>query len=636
MRWAEWILRLLVTPSRPARRMPRLAVLPLEDRATPHAGELHAVEPPPATDPAVVKEEPPADAGTAKGGTGTGEVVAVDVNAPPEVRTGVVDDPATHNGEPVIYTMAPAPQPKAPFPQIGDKVWRDLNGNGTQDPGEPGLAFVTLQLYKGATLVGTTTSNGAGEYAFNRWNVTNGTADPADDGLKANTAYQIRVAGDQPALVGLRPTAANQGAGNAGELTDSDAAATATGAVLDLTLGTDELYPNYDLGYTTAVTIGNLVWHDANNNGVKDRGEAGIPGVTVRLLNAAGTTLIATTTTGADGSYLFTGLLPGTYVVEVPSANFATGGALAGYASSTGKPGSLGGPVEGMGIPEPDVKADGTDTGTMVNGAVRCLPVTVGASGAMENRAVDFGFFHSATLTGKVFIDKNANGRIDPEDTTGMANVKVRVAGPAGVFTALTDTSGTYTIAAVPAGTYTVTEVSQPAGYRSSTPNVANTSVAAGGTATVNFGEARMVDLKLGEGVSRATLTVGGTLVLTYRLKNLGTLDATGVVVNAQLPAGLKYLGYDVSGSVAAKYDAATQRINVGTLAAGAEVVAKVRVQSTRVGAVRLQATAQALESEDDVRNNATAVVVTTTPAGAVVPMAAAGSTSSWLLASRR
>jgi len=454
MRWAEWILRLFVSPSRPARRMPRLAVLPLEDRAVPSA------------------------------------------------------------------VPAVAAQPKAPFPQIGDKVWRDVNGNGAQDPGEPGLAFVTLQLFKGTTLVGTTTTNGAGEYAFNRWNVTNGTADPADDGLQANTAYEVRVAADQPALVGLRPTLSNQGAGNAGELTDSDATATATGAVLGLTLGADELYSNFDIGYTTAASVGNLVWYDANNNGVKDKTETGIPGVTVRLLDATGKTPIATTATGADGSYLFTGLLPGTYVVEVASGNFATGGALVGTMSSTGKPGqATGGPVEGLGIPAPNVKTDGTDTGILVNGAVRCQPVTVGGDAVMDNKAVDFGFFHAAALTGKVFIDTNGNGRIDPEDTTGLANVKVRVAGPAGTFTASTDATGTYTIGAIPAGVYTVTEVGQPAGYKSSTPNLATTSVAAGGTATVNFGEARAVDLKLTQGASHTTVGVGGMLTLTYRLK---------------------------------------------------------------------------------------------------------------------
>ena len=30
---------------------------------------------------------------------------------------------------------------------IGNFVWNDLNGNGVQDPGEPGIAGVTVRLY---------------------------------------------------------------------------------------------------------------------------------------------------------------------------------------------------------------------------------------------------------------------------------------------------------------------------------------------------------------------------------------------------------------------------------------------------------------------------------------------------------
>jgi len=152
--------------------------------------------------------------------------------------------------------------------------------------------------------------------------------------------------------------------------------------------------------------------------------------------------------------------------------------------------------------------------------------------------------------------------------------------------------------------------------------------VAGGGTATVNFGEARAVDLKLTQGASHTTVGVGGVLTLTYRLKNLGTLDATGVMVTAQLPAGFKYLGSEATGS-AAKYDPASQRITVGTLAPGAEVVVKVQVRSNVAGAVRLRATAQALEAEDNVQNNTAALVVTTAPPAAATPSAA---TLAWLL----
>ena len=187
-------------------------------------------------------------------------------------------------------------------------------------------------------------TDGQGAFAFNRWNVTNGTADTADDGLTAGTAYQIRVSAGQMALAGLRPTTANAGAD---ELRDSDAVAGAAGVTLDVTMGPDEIYSHYDVGYTAAATIGSTVWSDANNNGKKDLNEAGIPGVTVRLLDVTGTKEVATTTTGADGSYLFEGLVPGTYIVEVSQPNFATGGKLHGCSSSTGTPGQAAGAYEG-------------------------------------------------------------------------------------------------------------------------------------------------------------------------------------------------------------------------------------------------------------------------------------------------
>lgn len=45
---------------------------------------------------------------------------------------------------------------------IGDFVWNDLNGNGIQDSGEPGIAGVTVSLSNGAT----TTTSAAGAYSF--------------------------------------------------------------------------------------------------------------------------------------------------------------------------------------------------------------------------------------------------------------------------------------------------------------------------------------------------------------------------------------------------------------------------------------------------------------------------------------
>jgi uncharacterized repeat protein (TIGR01451 family) len=614
-------------------------VHPLEERTVPNATAAGPIDHPTESTPVavVVKEETPPvaaddtvihlDDPVVEPATGSGEAtkgevggVAPDGTVTPEEKIPpdgtVVDDPVAprNDGGVLMYSMnaaadtgPAAPKPKPPLPQIGDRVWLDQNANGQQDAGEPGIGFVTLQLYQENTLVGTTTTDGLGGYAFNVWNVDNGTADPSDNGLKANTAYQIRIPGGQMPLAGLRPTFVNVGTGNADEQRDSDASTTNSGAVLDFTMGTDEIYYHYDIGYVPAASIGNLVWSDANNNGKKDTNEPGIAGVTVRLLDEAGAQ-VATTTTALDGSYKFAGLLPGTYVVEVVAGNFTGSGALAGCSSSTGKPGQAGtGPVEGTGTPDPDSNAtDGDDNGTLVNAAVQCKPVTL--SGGADNQAVDFGFFHSASLNGRVYVDMNGNGRIDPEDTAGLAKVRIRVAGPAGTFIATTDANGNYQFGGLPAGTYAVTEA-QPAGYRSSTANLVTTALVSGPAGTVNFGEARMVDLRVTVTANHTTVGVGGMLILTYRVKNLGTLDATGVVLTAPMPGGYKLVSSDaVNGTT---YNSVTQRATIGTLAAGDEVKIQVKVKAIQPAAVRFRATVQAQELEDNLRNNSAAVIVT-------------------------
>lgn len=65
-------------------------------------------------------------------------------------------------------------------------------------------------------------------------------------------------------------------------------------------------------------SIGDRLWIDTNGNGVQDGSEIGLGGVTVQLLDVAGTVL-ATTTSAADGSYLFTGLAAGVYQLQFGS-----------------------------------------------------------------------------------------------------------------------------------------------------------------------------------------------------------------------------------------------------------------------------------------------------------------------------
>lgn len=54
--------------------------------------------------------------------------------------------------------------------QIGDFVWDDLNSNGCQDAGEPGIPGVEVDLYSGCGVIGspiaTTTTDSTGHYGF--------------------------------------------------------------------------------------------------------------------------------------------------------------------------------------------------------------------------------------------------------------------------------------------------------------------------------------------------------------------------------------------------------------------------------------------------------------------------------------
>ena len=70
-----------------------------------------------------------------------------------------------------------------------------------------------------------------------------------------------------------------------------------------------------DFGLLAPATIGDRVWYDEDGNGA-DNGEPGAPNVTVILKDANGVEL-ARTTTDSDGRYRFTGLIPGTYTVDI-------------------------------------------------------------------------------------------------------------------------------------------------------------------------------------------------------------------------------------------------------------------------------------------------------------------------------
>lgn len=183
---------------------------------------------------------------------------------------------------------------------IGDLVWNDINGNGIQDPGEPGVPGATVELWLdingdgilntgigGDLLVTSTVTDANGNYIFDNLNI--GT-------------YFVRI---------IIP----------------DGYAATTPIVLTENIAIDgTIITNADFGIAQIfVNIGDFVWLDLNANGLQDPGEPGLPNVTVRLFAADCTTLIATTVTDLAGNYIFLGIPPGSYCVQVDSSTLPAG-----------------------------------------------------------------------------------------------------------------------------------------------------------------------------------------------------------------------------------------------------------------------------------------------------------------------
>lgn len=120
------------------------------------------------------------------------------------------------------------------------------------------------------------------------------------------------------------------------------------------------------------MTLGGSLFDDLGggadtNNGMFDASEFGVAGVTIDLygepagggaIDPVNQTAISTTTTDANGDYLFAQLGAGNYLVVIPESEFASGEPLFGFISSTGLD-----PV-----PDPNNNVKGDDNANLVAG----------------------------------------------------------------------------------------------------------------------------------------------------------------------------------------------------------------------------------------------------------------------------
>jgi hypothetical protein len=264
-----------------------------------------------------------------------------------------------------------------------------------------------------------------------------------------------------------------------GDAGDSDADP-ADGRTAVTSIALDESDPSWDAGLYRPVSLGDLVWNDVDNDGRVTAGEKGVPGVTVELYHdsngdgrADGGELQASDTTDASGRYLFDDLVPGEYIVVLPAANFASGGALAGHASSTGRYGPATGPYEPAADADADINDD--DDGSALAGAIAAQPVTLlsglepaddGDTDTDSNLSLDFGVFRPASLGSVAWHDQNRDGRRDLGEP-GVAGITVALYDSAGrlIATTTTDAAGTYVFRNLAPGVYSVGFSSLPSSY---------------------------------------------------------------------------------------------------------------------------------------------------------------------------
>ncbi|MEL6891984.1 MAG: SdrD B-like domain-containing protein, partial [Actinomycetota bacterium] len=330
---------------------------------------------------------------------------------------------------------------EVPTLELGNQLWFDLDNSGTYEAGaeDPVPDGVVVNLWTDPngdgvpdTQVDTvTTTGGDGQYLFT--DLEPGTyivqldpsnfepggplagfapstgpgssTDPNDDTENNNDGFRSPdVPGVITGPVELTP---------AGEPTSGD------GEVDAPSTGTRDEFSNLtvDIGLIPGLEVGNQIFIDAANDGDSDGDSPAPAGVVVNLLDEDGN-VVDTTTTDADGQYLFSGLAPGTYVVELPAENFQSGGALEGFHPSTGPAAST----------DPNDDVDGNSDGIgQPDRSIRTGPVTLTPAGEptgesdpavttendFSNLTVDIGVY-SLSFGDVIFTDLDNDGNQEP------------------------------------------------------------------------------------------------------------------------------------------------------------------------------------------------------------------------------
>ena len=339
-----------------------------------------------------------------------------------------------------------------------------------------------------------------------------------------------------------------------------------------------------DFAFVKPVSVGNFVWFDANKDGIQDADEVGVAGITVTmdgqldmdpLLDADGN-LVKPVTTDANGKYVFTNLLPGSYglTFTIP----------AGYSETVKNAGD-----------DRTVDSDGAETWPVLKQG-------------QDDMTVDLGLIADGTIGDTLFWDVDNNGGSAPsgaDKPLAGVTVKLTYTTPAGVektLTTVTDENGKYSFKDLAPGDYVVTV--DKASLATVCPECTAQTHAPSGNLTASEGQELSLTSKVTlspglmtnndqdwafTGVANTAIvkaiadpvevpaggfTPGTSVTYTLTVTNEGPSPATGVVAQDKLPSGVTFVSAQGDGS----YDAASGKWDLST-----EVIEKDASRTLRI-----------------------------------------------------
>jgi hypothetical protein len=388
-------------------------------------------------------------------------LITVTLPSPDWVRTTNYDYGSINNSQTVILSAQSYPwygsygfQSYAPFgyrkpeTQITGYLWNDANSNGYQD-----YYNNRSEQSLGGWLVYLDTNNNGILDTNEKRTFTDDTGYYTFAGLEGNTNYTVSVV--------------KQSDSWQTEYSDTQIISTTTGEISQA---------NFAYRLSDGQIQGSL-WNDANSDAIQNQSESLLAGWTVNLLQNG--TLISRTVTDNGGRYVFVGVSPGDYSVEVIplDANWQ-------FTNSPGFPVSVSASQlidnVSFGLSNPNNTGS---TGTY--GEI---------SGAVWNDANDDYYYPNFGLAGwTVFLDSDNNGTLDAGETSTK-----------------TDPWGRYNFAGLASGDYNVTVIVPPtvqswqstgSGNYNPTPSDSRLVTVASGASlsNIDFGYKQNVSLNYGD-----------------------------------------------------------------------------------------------------------------------------------------